>query len=110
MPAAFPADIAARATSIESELGRAVDRGLIFVECLAALDAQYRDLCANEGARVIERWRARAMTTFGRRVEWDVAGITRQGVAEGIDDSGALLVRHGREQTRVISGDVRWLS
>jgi BirA family biotin operon repressor/biotin-[acetyl-CoA-carboxylase] ligase len=35
MPAAYPADVAARATSIETELGRPVDRGLLLVECLA---------------------------------------------------------------------------
>ena len=35
--AAYPADVAARATSIEAELGRPVDRGLVLAECLAAL-------------------------------------------------------------------------
>jgi BirA family biotin operon repressor/biotin-[acetyl-CoA-carboxylase] ligase len=110
MPAAYPPDVATRATSIESELGRAVDRGLIVVECLAALQDRYRDLQSNASAGVIARWRNRAVTTFGRRVEWDVAGVTRQGVAEDIDETGALLVRDGQSRARVISGEVRWLS
>ena len=38
MPAAYPPDVAARATSIESELGRPIDRGLLLVQCLTALD------------------------------------------------------------------------
>lgn len=110
MPAAYPPDVAARATSIESELGRAVDRGLLFVQCLAALDVRYRDLQSQSSATVIGRWRERAVSTFGRRVEWDVAGVTRHGVAEDIDESGALLVRDGNTRARVISGEVRWLS
>jgi BirA family transcriptional regulator, biotin operon repressor / biotin---[acetyl-CoA-carboxylase] ligase len=109
MPAAYPAPVAARATSIESELGRPIDRGLLLVECLAALHVRYRELQSNAGAAVIGRWRERAVSTFGRRVEWDVAGVTRRGVAEGVDDTGALLVRDGTTRARVISGEVRWL-
>jgi BirA family biotin operon repressor/biotin-[acetyl-CoA-carboxylase] ligase len=110
MPAAYPPDVAARATSIESELGRPVDRGLLLVQCLTALDIGYRDLQSQASVSVIDRWRARAVSTFGRRVEWDVAGVTRQGVAEDIDETGALLVRDGATRARVISGEVRWLS
>jgi BirA family biotin operon repressor/biotin-[acetyl-CoA-carboxylase] ligase len=110
MPAAFPPDVAARATSIESELGRAVDRGLLLAECLAALHARYLELQSYSPVGVIARWRDRAASTFGRRVEWDVAGVTKQGVAEDIDDSGALLVRDGAARARVISGEVRWLT
>jgi BirA family biotin operon repressor/biotin-[acetyl-CoA-carboxylase] ligase len=109
MPAAYPADVAARATSIESELGRPIDRGLLLVECLAALHVRYRELQSNAHAVVIGRWRDRALSTLGRRVEWDVAGVTRHGVAEDIDDTGALLVRDGTGRARVISGEVRWL-
>ena len=110
MPAAYPAVVAARATSIESELGRPIDRGLLLVQCLTALDARYRDLQTGAAAAVIGRWRARAVSTFGRRVEWDVAGVTRHGIAEDIDETGALLVRDGAVRARVISGEVRWLS
>jgi BirA family transcriptional regulator, biotin operon repressor / biotin---[acetyl-CoA-carboxylase] ligase len=109
MPAAYPPDVAARATSIESELGRPVDRGFILVHCLAALYARYLDLHSNR-ADVVDRWRSRASTTFGRRVEWDAAGMTKQGVAEDVDDGGALIVRDGGTRVRVISGEVRWLS
>ena len=109
MPAAYPPDVAARATSIESELGRPIDRGLLLVECLAALHLRYRELQSRASEAVIARWRDRAVSTFGRRVEWDVAGVTRHGVAEDIDETGALLVRDGAAQARVISGEVRWL-
>ena len=109
MPAAYPPDVAARATSIESELGRPIDRGLLLVECLVALHVRYRDLQSRASAAVIARWRDRAVSTLGRRVEWDVAGVTRHGVAEDIDETGALVVRDGTARARVISGEVRWL-
>lgn len=110
MPAAYPPDVAARATSIESELGRPIDRGLLLVECLAALQVRYRELQSNAHAAIIGRWRDRAVSMFGRRIEWDVAGVTRHGVAEDIDETGALLVRDGETRARVISGEVRWLA
>jgi BirA family biotin operon repressor/biotin-[acetyl-CoA-carboxylase] ligase len=109
MPAAYPPDVAARATSIESELGRPIDRGLLLVECLAALHLRYGELQSRASAAIIGRWRDRAASTLGRRVEWDVAGVTRHGIAEDIDDTGALLVRDGAARARVISGEVRWL-
>lgn len=109
MPAAYPPDVAARATSIESELGRPIDRGLLFVECLVALRQRYDELQSRSGAAIVARWRDRAVSTFGRRVEWDAAGVTRRGVAEDIDETGALLVREGAARARVISGEVRWL-
>jgi BirA family biotin operon repressor/biotin-[acetyl-CoA-carboxylase] ligase len=110
MPAAYPADVAARATSIESELGRPVDRGLLLVEFLAALHVRYRELQSGARVPIIAQWRERASSTFGRRVEWDVAGVTRHGVAEDVDETGALMVRDGATRARVISGEVRWLS
>jgi BirA family biotin operon repressor/biotin-[acetyl-CoA-carboxylase] ligase len=110
MPAAYPADVAARATSVESELGRPVDRGLLLTQCLAELHVRYVELQSNASVAMIARWRDRASSMFGRRVEWDVAGVTRHGVAEDIDETGALLVRNGPSRARVISGEVRWLA
>src|SRR5215208_564579 len=48
-PAAFPPDVAARATSIEGELGRPADRGLVLTECLAALALRYAMLQRGAG-------------------------------------------------------------
>jgi BirA family biotin operon repressor/biotin-[acetyl-CoA-carboxylase] ligase len=107
-PAAYPPDVAARATSIELELGRPVDRGLVLAESLAALAARYEDVRAGRGVNVLEAWRRRASLTFGRPIEWDAAGAARRGVAENVDETGALLVRTERGLERVISGEIRW--
>jgi BirA family biotin operon repressor/biotin-[acetyl-CoA-carboxylase] ligase len=107
-PAAYPPDVSARATSLESELGRAVDRGTLLVECLAALDARYDDVQRGRRSDVLEAWRGYARPLLGRRVEWDSHDGVRQGVAEDVDESGALLVRTHDGTVRVISGEVRW--
>jgi len=107
--AAYPADVGARATSIESELGRDVDRGLVLAECLAALSNRYGMLQSGAADGVIAAWRRRAAPHMDRPVEWDVDGGSRQGRAEDIDATGALLVRVDDQIVRVISGEVRWL-
>jgi BirA family biotin operon repressor/biotin-[acetyl-CoA-carboxylase] ligase len=110
MPSAYPPDVADRATSLEVELGRAVDRGLVLGECLAALRRRYEDLRRARTAEVLEAWRARAAATFGRSVEWEGHGGLESGVACDIDAQGALLVRRGSTMARVVAGEVRWTS
>jgi len=46
---------------------------------------------------------------LGRRVEWESAGKRHIGIAEDIDDDGALIVKVGAETLRIRSGEVRWL-
>jgi BirA family biotin operon repressor/biotin-[acetyl-CoA-carboxylase] ligase len=107
--AVYPPDVRARATSIELELGRPVDRALVLTECLAALASRYRELGAGGGATMMAAWRRRAASMLGHRVEWDGPGVLQQGVAERVDDEGALIVRTDGGPTRVISGEVRWI-
>ena len=108
-PAAYPPDVAARATSIETELGRPVDRGLVLAECLAALASRYRELEERRAANIVEAWRLRAAPMLGRRVEWESSGERHTGLAENIDDDGALIVKVGAGTLRITSGEVRWL-
>lgn len=109
LTAAYPVDVAARATSIESELGRPADRGLVLAESLASLADRYASLQQGEHHIVVDAWRAWAADGLGRVVEWEAGGSTCRGVAQDIDASGALLVRVDDAIVRVISGEVRWL-
>ena len=108
LPAAYPADVAARATSLESELGRPVDRGVTLASCLTALAERYERLRRGDAASVLAAWRAGAAATINRRVACVAAAGTISGVVQGIDDSGALLVRTDDAIVRVISGEVVW--
>jgi BirA family biotin operon repressor/biotin-[acetyl-CoA-carboxylase] ligase len=109
LPAAYPPDVAARATSLEGELGRAVPRGLVLAECLAGVWQRYQQLAAGQSSEVLAAWRLRAAATFGRRVEWDDASGGGRGVARDVDSTGALVVAGDGGVVRLTAGEVRWV-
>jgi BirA family biotin operon repressor/biotin-[acetyl-CoA-carboxylase] ligase len=106
--AAYPPELAARVTALESELGRAVDRAAVCGESLAALRERYHDLLEGNFDAILDAWHARAFGGRGARVEWDTPSGTRSGVTAGIDDMGALLVQSGGSLERIVAGEVRW--
>lgn len=107
-PAAYPPEVAVRATSIENELGRPVDRWLVLAECLAALASRYAQLQRGEGGALLAAWRERAGAMIGRTVEWTDGDTVRRGTACDIAADGALLVRASDAIVRIVSGEVRW--
>jgi BirA family biotin operon repressor/biotin-[acetyl-CoA-carboxylase] ligase len=107
-PAAYPPEIAARASSIEAELGRAIDGGAVLAEVLAALAGELIPLAQGDASGLLARWRRLAPSASGVAVECDTPAGRLSGVASGIDDDGALLVRVGRRIERIISGEVTW--
>jgi BirA family transcriptional regulator, biotin operon repressor / biotin---[acetyl-CoA-carboxylase] ligase len=110
LPAAYPPDVSARATSIATELGRAVDRGLVLAECLAALWARYTDLVEHRDGAVIDAWRRRAAATVGKPIEWERDGNVERGTVRDVDATGALLMATDRGPViRIVAGEVRWL-
>ena len=106
---AFPPELCDRATSLESELGRAIDRHLLLAETLAALSARYEDLLAGRFDAILDAWRCLAPAATGARVEWTTNAGTATGITAGIDVVGALLVRIGDRVERIVSGEVTWL-
>ena len=109
MAAAFPPELRDRATSLESEVGREVDRDLVLDETLAALSRRYDDLVDGRFDAILDAWRARAPRAVGAKVSWIAQGVARSGVTCGIDDHGALLVRVDDGVERIISGEIQWL-
>jgi BirA family transcriptional regulator, biotin operon repressor / biotin---[acetyl-CoA-carboxylase] ligase len=107
-PAAYPVEIAARATSIETELGRGADAGAVLGETLAALAQTHAALAAGRASEVLARWRELAPGVTGSAVEWDTPAGARTGTSAGIDETGALLVRTAAGVERIISGELRW--
>jgi len=107
-PAAYPVAIAAIATSIETELGRDVDAGLVLSGILEALNVQMLALKAGDTAAVLQRWRELSPSAVGAPVEWTADGRTHRGTTAGIDDGGALLLRTPEGLTRLIAGEIRW--
>jgi biotin-(acetyl-CoA carboxylase) ligase len=85
-----------------------VEAGAVLGETLAALEHALATLRQGEAAPVLGMWRQLAPSAFGSSVEADVRGNRVAGVAEGIDESGALLVRVEGQLERVLSGEVLW--
>jgi BirA family biotin operon repressor/biotin-[acetyl-CoA-carboxylase] ligase len=103
---AYPAEIRDRATSIEEELGRRVDPSLVLSQAIAALDRRYEDLLEGRREAVLTAWTDLSPCARGARVEWNAHGTLQSGVTEGIDASGALLVRTGSGLEKIVSGEV----
>ena len=108
-PMAYPPELRDRATSLESELGRHVDRAPLLVESLASLARRYDDLLEGRFDAILDAWRARAPAATGARVTWATASGAVSGVTAGIDDEGALLVAVGDRIERIVAGEVTWL-
>jgi BirA family biotin operon repressor/biotin-[acetyl-CoA-carboxylase] ligase len=108
-PAAYPPSIAARVTSIERELGRAVDEGMVLAEMLSVLNDHATALAGGDTRWLLDRWRELAPSAVGARVEWTENGTRHRGTTSGIDDQGALLVRTEGRVARIIAGEVTWL-
>jgi BirA family biotin operon repressor/biotin-[acetyl-CoA-carboxylase] ligase len=108
-PMSYPRDLADRATSLEAELGRPVDRAVVCAETLAALNARYDDLLAGRFDAILDAWRQRAPSHRGARVSWETASGLQTGVTAGIDERGALLVRVGEQIEHIVAGEVQWL-
>lgn len=108
-PVTYPPEVAQRATSIEAELGRPVDRGLLLAKALENLAACRDALRRGDLAGLLARWRRLSPGAVGARVEWRTPDGPVSGRTAGLDQDGALLVaREGRIE-RVVAGEVIWL-
>lgn len=102
------ADLIHPATSVEPEAGRAIDRHDLLAELLARLDYWAGQIAS---PLLLEAWRQR-LGTLGKRVtvytEPDrYPSPSFDGLAEAVDEHGALLVRlDDGEQRRVLAADV----
>jgi BirA family biotin operon repressor/biotin-[acetyl-CoA-carboxylase] ligase len=104
----FPEELRDGATSILLERGQPAPRVLFAAACFTALEA-WLDRHDEEGFGVIrEAWRERSVT-LGREVTVKVDGRELTGVAEDIDESGALRLRTADGVERIVSGDVTLL-
>lgn len=105
----YPPDVAQRATSIEAELGRPIDRGLLFARALEYLSAGREALRSGEIGGVLGRWRRMSPSAAGARVEWRAPGGTVRGRTAGLAGDGALLVEREGRVERVVAGEIIWL-
>ena len=106
---AVPATLQDRATSLETELGREVDRHALQQALIDELDAEVARLRAGGDEALRAEWTARAPRAAGTRVAWRAQDGDREGISAGIDAEGALLVRSGDALERLVAGEVVWV-
>jgi len=107
--AAYPIDLMNRATSIEAELGRVVDRDGLARECVDRIVEAAADVDEHGAGPMLEAWRRLARAGLGgARVRWQAAEGMREGTVHGIDGEGALLVDSQGVVSRLVAGDVQW--
>ncbi len=101
----LPADIRAVTTSIAEAAGRAIDRTALLRQLLRDMEKRYRLLLEDEAALLAE-W-VSLNVTIGRRVAVSGLRETFEGLAQGIDPEGRLVIRTADGQLRpVAAGDV----
>ncbi len=102
-PCDLPA-LALDATSILAETGKETDRAVLLAALLARVEARYTRLQA--GTSPHAEWAAR-LATLGRPVEASTPRGLLAGIAESVDENGALLLRTPDGKLhRLVAGDV----
>ena len=113
--AAYPPDVAGRATSLDSECDRPVALVDLVVASLSRVREYVEHLRHGRRAVVLDHWRKFGSEALDNRpVAWQDGQGLRRGFAVGVGDTGALLVRAtdpvSGQQTveQLIAGDVQW--
>jgi BirA family biotin operon repressor/biotin-[acetyl-CoA-carboxylase] ligase len=104
LQAAAIGDLASIATGLEAELGRKVSRERIIKNFLTEFERLYLKL--PEGQEIFSQWRQR-LVTLGKRVTVKWGEEILAGVAESVDEGGALGLRlDSGQKIKVVAGDV----
>ena len=106
---AYSREIADRATSIEAELGRRVDRAPVVVAILESLATVVGHFHAGRLSAICGEWRSFAPESLGgAAVRWVDRSGEHRGRARDIDGDGALLVESAGRVERLVAGEVIW--
>jgi BirA family biotin operon repressor/biotin-[acetyl-CoA-carboxylase] ligase len=97
-------DLNDTATSLAMSLGRPVSRLQLLQSYLASVEARYDALRAGHSPH--HEWAAR-LATLGQQVIVSTPEAVYQGMAKGVDETGALLLHQtSGEVVRILTGDV----
>ncbi len=97
-------DVIYPATTLSAELGRTVSRVNLVQSFLRALERLY--LAAKESRPIHEEWKLR-LDTIGKPVRVTQGASIEEGIAEGVNPDGSLILRRSDGTlTAIIAGDV----
>lgn len=102
-PKTYP-EIADIATSLCVELGKEVSQLSILIHLLEEIERLY--LALREGVPVYQEWRSK-LETLGKVVNVKTGTDIERGLAESVDEDGALMLRRSDgTATRILAGEV----
>lgn len=103
----MPDELAAVATSLRMESGRAHSRSNLLVSLLKQMEQEYRLLIERGSAPIAERWARVSSYAHGKRIRVRVGTGEYTAVTAGVDSTGALRVRRedGHEQS-LVAGEI----
>ena len=102
-PKAYP-EIADIATSLSVESGKKVSELKVLVHLLNELELFYSALC--RGEPIYNQWRDK-LETLGKTVQVKTGSDLEKGLAESVDEDGALLLRRpDGTLVRIVAGEV----
>ena len=103
----FPPGLATPATSLLLA-GATADREELLTALAEAVDRICRVLVEDGPPAILRMFEASSSYALGRRVRWEHTGGWMEGVTEGLDESGFLMVRQDDgKRTTIFTGGVR---
>jgi BirA family transcriptional regulator, biotin operon repressor / biotin---[acetyl-CoA-carboxylase] ligase len=105
----FPDGLEDQASSLRIATGREWSRVELTAALLKSLDREYASLIKRKDARssILRRFSEQSSWVRGKQVCLEENGSTIEGVTEGLDDRGFLLVRTAQGLQTILSGTVR---
>ena len=104
----YPTGFTVQASSLEKEIGKKVERALVFIEVLAAMSEWRLKMLQGYEHAMLDRWSELAPMSKETQIQWVEGNESRHGVTKGIDNEGALLVFSNEKIERLWAGDVEW--
>jgi BirA family biotin operon repressor/biotin-[acetyl-CoA-carboxylase] ligase len=88
----LPEDIRGISTTIKHELKKNISLDELLHRLLVHMDMYYKTLLASEFNKIIQNWKEKS-DTLGRHVKIETQNESIKGIAQDIDDSGALILK-----------------
>ena len=105
---ALPEELRRTAITMREILQKPVDRYSLLRSIIHELETRYEPFCAQDRKSIIAEWKTLA-DTLGRSVRVETASGIVLGVAEDVDETGALVVKTEEGPVHVSAGDVMHL-
>ncbi|UCE37416.1 MAG: biotin--[acetyl-CoA-carboxylase] ligase [Thermoplasmata archaeon] len=105
----LPEDIRGASTTIKNELKRDISQDELLQRLLGHVNKYYEGLLASDFQKIVKTWKEKS-DTLGRHVKITTQMESIQGIAQDIDDTGALILkRDDGDIQKLFAGDCVYL-